>query len=67
MDEFHKYMDDVRIKQSGGATLPPPQNNLPPSYQVVSKKDYDDLKTKVEMLEKALLNLAGQVLNNTKP
>ena len=66
MEEFHKYMDDVRIKQSGGSTLQP-QNNLPTGYQVVSKKDYDDLKTKVETLEKALLNLAGQVLNNTKP
>ena len=47
MEEFHKYMDDVRIKQSGGATLPP-QNNLPPSYQVVSKKDMMILKLKLK-------------------
>ena len=71
MDDFHKYMDDVRINQNGGATKP---DSLPLTGPVEQKPEkllaeienlkilVKDLEAKNQKLENVVLGLGSLIL-----
>ena len=75
MDDFHKYMDDVRINQSGGSNL---SNTLPVSWPInqkpeklfseiqMLKQSIKELQTKNDKLEKVILGLGTLIVDKNK-